>query len=436
MRPSPHRLPPAVAGPSGTHPSTTFPDLAAERVHALRRMKAIAGGLLLFAAAVYIVCRAVGGGEGAWGYLQAAAEASMVGGLADWFAVTALFRHPLGLPIPHTAIIPEKKDQIGAGLAGFVQQYFLTTEIVSERVAAAQVPKRVGQWLADPAHAHRVAEELSSAMAGLAGMLRDDELRNSVAAWADKRLREADIAPLLARLIDAICDSGQHQAALTTFLRGARKFLENNRAEFRSRVGQESPEWVPEWVDERVFNKGFSLLQSFLADVIDAEDHALRRGYETQLRELAERLRSDPEQIAKVEAARDQLLDHPRIREYLANLWDALKVLTLREADDPDSDLRRSAESLTRRAGEVLRDDPEVAAKVDEALQRLVGHVVTHYADDLTDVISTTVQRWDTEETSRRLELQVGRDLQFIRINGTVVGALAGLAIYAITQVF
>jgi uncharacterized membrane-anchored protein YjiN (DUF445 family) len=422
------------AGAAGA--ANPFPALAEERLRALRRMKLIAGGLLVLAAVVYIVSRTAGDGNGVWGYVQAAAEASMVGGLADWFAVTALFRHPLGLPIPHTAIIPEKKDQIGEGLAGFVHQYFLTTEIVSERVAAAHVPARVGQWLAEPAHAHRLAEELSSAIGGMATVLRDDELRNSVAAFADKRLRELDIAPLLARLIDAACDAGQHQAALTTFLRGARKFLENNRAEFRQRVAQESPEWVPEWLDDRVFNKGFSLLQSFIADVIDDESHGLRRGFDTQLRELAERLRSDPEQIAKVEAARDQLLDHPRIREYLANLWDAMKTLLLREADNPGSDLRRSAESLTMRAGEVLRDDAGIAGKVDEALQRLVGHVVTHYAQDITDVITTTIERWDSEETSRRLELQVGRDLQFIRINGTVVGSLAGLAIYAITQAF
>ena len=421
---------------TGTGTANPFPAVAAERLRALRRMKSVAGGLLLLAALTYILCRAYTDGHGFWGYLQAAAEASMVGGLADWFAVTALFRHPLRIPIPHTAVIPAKKDQIGEGLAGFVQQYFLTTEIVNERVAAAQVPQRVGVWLAEPEHARRLADEMSSALTGLAGVLRDDELRDSLAAFADKRLRRLDIAALLARILDAVCDAGQHQAALTTMLRGAMKFLDNNRAVFRQRLGDESPEWVPDWLDDRVFNRGFSLLQSFLADVIMDEAHPLRRSFDEQLRDLAERLHHDPEQIAKVEAARDQLLEHPRIREYLANLWDAVKSIVLHEADDPDSDVRRSATSLTIRLGEVLRDDPEVIAKVDEGLQRLTGHIVHNYADDLTDVISTTVQRWDTEETSRRLELQVGRDLQFIRINGTVVGALAGLAIYAITQLF
>jgi len=415
---------------------TTFPALAAARLRALRRMKLFAGGLLVLALAVYVVCRAVGDGEGAWGYVQAAAEASMVGGLADWFAVTALFRHPLGLPIPHTAIIPEKKDQIGEGLASFVRQYFLTTEIVAERVAAARVPQRVGHWLAEPAHARRLAEELSNAISGTAHVLRDDEIRDSVASFVDKRLRETDFSPLLAKLIDAVCDAGQHQKALTSALKGTRHFLDQNRAVFRQRVGEESPEWVPEWLDERVFNKGFSLLQAFLGDVVSDPDHALRKGYDTQLRTLAERLRSDPEQIAKVEAAKLELLDHPDIRGHLANLWSSAKQMLLTGAADPDSELRRSVESLTVRVGEVLRDDPTAGAKVDEALQRLAGHIATHYADDLTDVISTTVARWDTEETSRRLEMQVGRDLQFIRINGTVVGALAGLAIYTIAQFF
>jgi uncharacterized membrane-anchored protein YjiN (DUF445 family) len=411
-----------------------FPEVAVERVRALRRMKVTAASLLLIALAVYVVCRTVGNGAGAWGYVQAAAEASMVGGLADWFAVTALFRHPLGLPIPHTAIIPHKKDQIGDALAGFVQEYFLTTEIVGERVADAEVPRRVGEWLADPAHARRLAEETSRAVGGLAAVLRDDELRTAVAAFAERRLRELDIAALLARLIDAVRAAGQHQAALTTALRGTRKFLENNRTEFRARVAQESPEWVPEWVDDRVFNKGFALLQSFLGDVIDDEDHGLRHGFDAQLRDLAERLRTDPEQIAKVERARDQLLEDPNVHDYLNNLWDSAKRLLLDTADDETSELRRSAETLVVRAGEALRDDPSAQAKVNEAVQRVVAHVVTHYSDDITDVISTTVQRWDTAATSRRLELQVGRDLQFIRINGTVVGALAGLVIYALTQ--
>jgi uncharacterized membrane-anchored protein YjiN (DUF445 family) len=414
----------------------TIPMPTVERIRALRRMKVFAAALLVLAAIVFVVCRTVWHGTGVAGYVQAAAEASMVGGLADWFAVTALFRYPLGIPIPHTAIIPRKKDQIGAGLAGFVNEYFLTAEIVGERVALAQVPRRIGEWLANPAHARQVSEELSKAVGGMATVLRDDELRNAVASFADKRLRAVEVAPLLARLLDAVCDSGQHQAALTAGLRGTMRFLDENRAVFRKRLDEESPEWVPEWVDDRVFAKGFTALQSFLADVSSDDTHELRRTFDTKLRDLAHRLRTDPGQAQKIEQAKIELLDRPDVRDWLSTLWLNVKKLIVDGAADPNSDLRRSVESLTVRAGEALRDDAAVAAKVEEALQRLTAHIVTDYADDLAGVISATVERWDTAETSRRLELQVGRDLQFIRINGTVVGALAGLAIYAISRLF
>jgi uncharacterized membrane-anchored protein YjiN (DUF445 family) len=414
----------------------TIPIPDRRRLRALRRMKSTAGALLVLAAVCYALCQAFTDGQGGWGYLQAAAEASMVGGLADWFAVTALFRHPLGIPIPHTAIIPRKKDQIGEGLAGFVSTYFLTETIVSERVAAARVPQRVGQWLADPDHARQLAGELSTAVGGLASVLREDELRAAVAAFADRRLRELDVAPLLARLLEAVCDSGRHQVALTHALHGTMRFLDENRSVFRSRLGAESPEWVPDWVDDRVFAKGFSALQSFLADVAMSDEHELRATFDAKLRELAERMRTDPEQADKVEQAKLQLLDHPQVREWLAGLWDSGRSLLVGGVADPSSDLRRTVEALTVRAGEVLRDDPAVRAKVDDAVQRVTGHVITHYAEDLAGVITATVERWDTAETSRRLELQVGRDLQFIRINGTVVGALVGLLIHLFTQLF
>ena len=414
----------------------SFAPPGADRLRALRRMKVIAASLLVVAAAVYVVCRAVGDGHGAWGYVQAAAEASMVGGLADWFAVTALFRHPLGLPIPHTAIIPRKKDQIGEGLAGFVQDYFLTTAIVGERVAAAHVPQRIGAWLADPEHARQVAQELSNAVSGMASVLQDNELRDAVATFADKRLRELDAAPLLARVLDAVCDSGQHQAVLTAALKGMMRFLDENRDVFRRRVSQESPDWVPDWVDERVFVRGFTALQSFLADVSLDTEHDLRHAYDDQVRRFAQRLRTDPVQQAKIEAAKLQLLDHHEVRTWLSSLWIRGKSLVVDGAADPSSDLRRAVERLVVRAGETLRDDPTAGAKIDVVLQRVSDHVVNHYGDDLAAVISSTVQRWDTTETSRRLELQVGRDLQFIRINGTVVGSLAGLVIYTLTQLF
>jgi uncharacterized membrane-anchored protein YjiN (DUF445 family) len=409
--------------------------LADDRMQALRRIKLVATGMLVAAAGVFAVCVIFGDRHGLWGYLQAAAEASMVGGLADWFAVTALFRYPLGIPIPHTAIIPRKKDQIGEALASFVQQNFLTGSVVGERLAAAQVARRTGEWLADPGHAARIADEAGSALNGLADVIRDDEVRDAVAQFAHRKLQEVQLAPLLARLLDAVRESGQHQAVLTAGLKGLMRFLDDNRTVFRDRLSDESPDWVPEWVDDRLFARLFTGLQSFLADVSTQPDHELRKNFDRYLRDYAIALRTDPEKAASLEKAKIDLLERPDVREWLSGLWAYLKQAILSGAADPNSELRRTVESLTMQVGTALRDDPVLQSKVDGSLQRLVGHVLARYSDDIAELISGTVARWDAADTSRRLELQVGRDLQFIRINGTVVGALVGVIIYAVSQI-
>jgi uncharacterized membrane-anchored protein YjiN (DUF445 family) len=413
----------------------TVPMLDDERMQALRRMKLVATGMLVGAAGVFAVCVIFGGRHGLWGYLQAAAEASMVGGLADWFAVTALFRYPMGIPIPHTAIIPRKKDQIGSALATFVQQNFLTESVVGERLAAAQVARRIGEWLANPQHAARVADEAGSALNGLADVIRDDEVRDAVAHFADRRLHEIQLAPLLARVLDAVRESGQHQAVLTAGLKGLMRFLDDNRTVFRERLSEESPDWVPVWVDDRVFARLFTGLQSFLADVSTQPNHELRKNFDRYLRDYAIALRTDPEKAASLEKAKIDLLERPDVGEWLSGLWAYLKQAILSGAADPNSDLRRTVESITMQVGTALRDDPGLQSKVDGSLQRLIGHVLARYSDDIAELISGTVARWDAADTGRRLELQVGRDLQFIRINGTVVGALVGVIIYAVTQV-
>ncbi len=375
----------------------TLPIPSPQRRHALRRMKIGATGLLVAAAAVFVVCVTVGDGHGAWGWVQAAAEASMVGGLADWFAVTALFRHPLGIPIPHTAIIQRKKDQIGRGLGEFVQQHFLTGSVVGEHVANAEIPRRTGEWLATPANAALVADEIAAALAGMSSFVRDDEIRAAVAAYADKRLREADVAPLLSRMLGAVCESGQHQVALTAGLRGLMRFLDDNRQIFRKRLAEESPEWVPEWVDDRVFNRLFTGLQSFLADVMADNGHDLRRQFDQRLRDYAGALRSDPAKAASIDAAKLQLLDHPEVRAWLSTLWTHLKGAVLAGAADPGSELRRTIASLTVQLGTALRDDPTLRAKVEAVSRTRSAKIQTRHAPSMCTATSpdgTCVKYW------------------------------------------
>ena len=406
----------------------------AEKRVALRRMKLVATGGLVLAAVVFVVCKVVGDGRGLWPFVQAASEAAMVGGLADWFAVTALFRHPLGLPIPHTAIIPRKKDQIGESLGDFVQQNFLTPEVVGPRLQAAQIPRRVGEWLATGDRPERLAHEFGVALAGANTVLADEDIRLAIEKFADAQLRRLPAAPVVAKVLDLAMEGNQHQILMGEGLRSLMGFLDDNRDLFRKRVTDESPEWVPEWLDARVFNKLFASVQNFLADVASDPGHALRIQFDQRLRQYAVRLRTDPETAGHLEQWKSELLDHPAVRNALASLWLPLKKAVLDAAQDPNSELRRVGVSVIRQTGTALRDDPALQAKCDRWLLAAMEHVLAHYSGELTGVISSTVARWDADSTARRLELQVGRDLQFIRINGTVVGSLVGLVIYSASR--
>jgi uncharacterized membrane-anchored protein YjiN (DUF445 family) len=412
----------------------TLPAPAPERVRALRKMKTIATGLLVVAGAVYVFCVIAGDGHGGWGYVQATAEASVIGGLADWFAVTALFRHPLGIPVPHTAIVPRKKDQIGEALASFVEQNFLTSAVVGQRLAGIEVPRRLGEWLAQPEHAARLAAELGSAFHGAAGLLRDDELRLAVTGYVHRRLHAVQMAPVMARTIEAVCDSGQHQVALNAGLRGFMRFLDENRAVFRGWLSDMSPEWVPNWLDDRVFVRGFAGAQSLLADVLADDEHELRKQFDQRLRAYVHELRTDPVAAAHAEQTKVLLLDHPDVHVWLASLWSHLKSAVVEGSSDPRSDLQRTVASLTMQVGDTLCRDADLRKKVDGWITSLTCYVLDRYSDEIAAIISTTVARWDAAETGRRIEVQVGRDLQFIRVNGTVVGALVGVAIYAVGQ--
>ena len=419
-----------------TAPETPVLSLAgdAERRSALRRMKLVATGGLVLAAVVFVLCKLIGDDHGAWPFAQAASEAAMVGGLADWFAVTALFRHPLGLPIPHTAIIPRKKDQIGESLGEFVEQNFLTVEVVGPRLQAAAIPRRMGEWLAAGDRPEKLSHEFGIALAGANTVLADEDIRLAIEKFADAQLRRLPAAPVVAKVLDLAMEGNQHQILMGEGLRALMRFLDDNRDLFRKRVADESPEWVPDWVDGRVFNKLFSSVQNFLADVAGDPNHALRQQFDERLRQYAVQLRTDPDAARHLEQWKTDLLDHPAVRNALASLWLPLKKAVLDAAVDPNSELRRVGTSVIRQTGIALRDDEQLQAKCDRWLLGVTRHVLTHYSGELTGVITHTVARWDAESTARRLELQVGRDLQFIRINGTVVGSLVGLFIYSASR--
>ncbi len=407
----------------------------AERRRALVRMKGAAGGLLLLATAIWLTCVLAGSGHGAWvGYVKATAEASMIGALADWFAVTALFRHPLGLPIPHTAILPRKKNQLGASLGVFVQANFLSTDVVSTKLATLHLGHRVGEWLAAPANARRVGDAVGAAAGGLSEVLRDDDVQAGFEQVLLSRLRTAPKAAFFGRLIDIAAEGGHDQRLLVEGVHALRRFLNENKAVLRDRLSQESPRWVPDRVDDVIFGRAFTALLKFLDEVAADREHPLRRDAAARVRTLGAALRQDPEMELRVGKAVEQVLDSVAVRSLAATMWNTAKRNAISMSADPDSELRHRLEESIMSLGRRLRDDPAMQAKVEGWIDDAVRYVVHTYRADLADLVTGTVARWDADDASRRIELQVGRDLQFIRINGTVVGGLAGLLIYTIAQ--
>ncbi|WP_228389536.1 DUF445 domain-containing protein [Cumulibacter manganitolerans] len=425
----------------GTSPATpaTFGGLTDEqRLKGLRKMKLIALGLLVVAGIIFLACvlwQRSGAPE--WvGYVKATAEASMVGALADWFAVTALFRHPMGIPIPHTAIIPAKKDSLGASLGEFVQGNFLTGPVLAEKIRQVGISQRIGEYVADPANARKLGNNFGHAIEIGAEIMNDDDVHEAFDNIVVKRVRATPAAPIVAKLIDIAVAGGNHQHMMTAALQGMSRFMHDNRAVFRLKLAQESPDWVPSFIDDKIFERLFNGVQSFIDDVSTDENHALRTQFDAKVREYAHTLRTDPEAAAKVDAIKEDVLNHPAVREWSQSAWTAIKRQIIDMAADPESDLRRSVDGTIVRVGRMLQDDRDLQRKADAWIERGMLYIVDQYKDDISDLISGTVARWDTQETSKKIETLVGRDLQFIRINGTVIGALAGLVIYTIAQLF
>ena len=410
---------------------TTPVDL--ERRRGLRKMKALALALLLAAAVAYVITK-IHGGDGWVGYLRAFSEAAMIGALADWFAVTALFRHPIGLPIPHTAIIPKRKDQIGRSLGEFVEGNFLTHEVLSERLAHANVGNRLGVWLAQPVNARRASEALGDALRGSLEVLDDKQVQHGLEGLVRHRIRSTPAAPLIGKAIDLSVEGGHHQRLLDTVLVGLGGFLDDNRLTFRERLDDESPWWVPEPIDDRIFDKIYTAVGNFLTDVGNDPTHEIRRSVDTRVVAFAGRLKSDPELLAKGEELKDELLDHPEFRAWIESLWLGAKQGLIDASSDHNSEFRMRAADGLQRLGERLIVEADLRYKVDGWVERSVGYIVDHYRSEVSDLIAATVERWDGDVTAQKMELQVGRDLQFIRINGTLVGGLAGIAIHALSN--
>jgi len=366
--------------------------------------------------------------------VRATTEAAMVGGIADWFAVTALFRHPLGLPIPHTAIVARRKDRIGRSLGNFVGNNFLSREVITRQLAGMQLGERAARWLAEPEHQARVARAIATGVARAAEAIPGEDLQASVHETLVAQLHKAHVAPLLGDLLALVTTDDRHQEMLDRLVTLVNRIVEDNKEIIRLRIAEESPWWIPGAVDDKLYQKIVSGIERTLADVAADDAHPLRAQFDKALRDWVEKLHSSPETIARAEAMKERLLDHPAVAELSDSLLGAARNAIVKYAG-PDAPTPAPLERALGAIAERALGNESLLRDVDEAVERLVVGVVEQYRPEVSALIARTVEGWDATAASQKIEVQIGRDLQFIRINGTIVGALVGLILYVMTAV-
>ena len=411
------------------------------RLRALRRMKAVALGALLFMALVFVMGFWLQDRHEWMGYVRAAGEGGMVGALADWFAVTALFRRPMGLPIPHTAIIPNRKDEIGRSLGEFVETNFLSGEIVRDKLSRTQIARRGGEWLSARStgpgtewNAERVVAEGSVVAAAVLNALSDDDVQSLISDLAREHLIEPEWAPSAGAWLGKIVEADAHHGAVDLAVDSIEVWLAANEQAFTGLVSRRLPSWVPSMahrlVDEAVYREALKFVRAVQAEPL----HPARLALDGYLTRLADNLQHDETTRERLESAKIALFDSPRIGTLAAEAWNTAKNGLLAALDDPDSGLRCRAVEAVRDLGARLVHDGALQRRVDSWVTDAAVFLVDRYRHDIASIITDTVERWDPAETTEKIELMVGKDLQFIRLNGTVVGALAGLAIFALAH--
>jgi len=404
------------------------------RLRALRRMKAVALGALIFMAVVFVIAFAFQERQPWLGYVRAAAEGGMVGALADWFAVTALFRRPLGLPIPHTAIIPNRKDEIGRTLGEFVETNFLEASVVRTKLASTAIAKRAGDWLREPAHAERVGAEGATIATAVLNALSDDDVRDLITDLAREHLVSPEWGPPAGAWLEKIVEADAHHGAVDLAADSIARWLDANAESFSGLISRRLPGWVPKlahrFVDDTAYNEAVKFVRAVQAD----PKHPARIAVDGYLARLADSLQNDPATRAKLENAKASLFDSPRVGALAAEAWNTAKNGLLTALADPQSGLRVRAAQALQEIGERLTTDAALQHRVDTWVSDAAVFLVDRYRHDIASIITDTVERWDPVETTEKIELMVGRDLQYIRLNGTFVGALAGLAIFTIAH--
>jgi uncharacterized membrane-anchored protein YjiN (DUF445 family) len=373
-------------------------------------------------------------GQDGWlGFVNAAAEASMVGAIADWFAVTALFKHPLGLPIPHTALIPRRKDELGRSLEEFVGENFLQESVIRERMQAADLSRRVGAWVGEEENARRAVDEAATVLHLGLSRVRDADMVSLMNDVLLPRFIAEPISPVAGSLLQEVVRDGAHHGLVDLALDEAYRWLTENRETFVEIVAERAPWWSPAALNDRVTHRVHLEAVAWVEDIRSDPYHHARIALDELLAQLAHDLLHDEATQDRAERLKNRVLSHPQVAVTALSLWNAFRRALTEALDDVDGPLRTRAVGELSAFGLRLQKDEALREKLDGYAADLVVFGVGRYGDELTAVITHTVNRWDGREAARKIELHVGRDLQFIRINGTIVGGLVGLVIHTVS---
>ncbi|WP_420474127.1 DUF445 domain-containing protein [Noviherbaspirillum sp. ST9] len=405
-----------------------------EQAVQLRKTRSLATGLLVAMAVLFLISRSLMPRYPHLSFVAAFAEAAMVGGLADWFAVTALFRHPLGLPIPHTAIIPRNKDRIGDSLSNFLEHNFITQEIIRAEIRPIDFAGYAATWLARPENSKAVSRQVVRSIPTMLRVIEDEDVRQFMHSRLTSAMEHTKFAPMVAEILSVLVASNRHVAFFNHLVEVAARALERNKDYIRWKIHENSPRWLPKAIDEKFYHRLLDAAQSTL-DEMREEDSEWRLRFQNMADDFIQQLRTSPAYEEKLDAALSEILGHPMARDYMINIWHDIKARLEADIASPDSHIAARLDQGFRSIGNELLGDARVQRKLNQWIRIFATETIVARREMIADLVSRVIRKWDADTMSRKLELHVGKDLQYIRINGTLVGGLVGLVLHAISRI-
>ncbi|NEX61585.1 DUF445 domain-containing protein [Noviherbaspirillum galbum] len=403
-----------------------------EQVAQLKKTRALATGLLVVMSILFLVSRSMQARHPALGFVAAFAEAAMVGALADWFAVTALFRSPLGLPIPHTAIIPKNKDRIGDSLSDFLEHNFMTQEIIREELRPIDFAGAAAAWLVEPENSRAISRQIVRSLPALLKVVEDDDVQKFMHGQMQSTIDKMQFAPVFAELVSTLAAARHHQALFNYLIDMAASAFEHNKPYIRWKIHENSPKWMPKMVDEKVYERLLNAVQSTLNEMRE-EDSEWRMRFEKATASLIEQLRTSPVYEEKIGAVVRDVLAHPLFRNYTLDIWHGVRQRLVQDATSPDSQMVAKLDGVFRSFSKDLLGDRQVQSKLNQWIRITATETIVARREAIADLVARVIRKWDADTMSRKLELHVGKDLQYIRINGTLVGGLVGLLLHVVS---